>query len=50
MAWSKQARHIAAQAGYQAALVMARPADITNAIIAALTHERFEWQCCNFEK
>jgi len=42
MGWSKQARHIAAEAGCQAARVMARPADITNAIVAALTHARFE--------
>jgi len=40
--WSKQARHLAAEAGLQAALVMARPADITNSIIAALTNARFE--------
>ena len=40
--WSKQARHVAAEAGYQAALVMARLADITNAIVAALTNARFE--------
>ena len=32
-AWSKEARHVAAVAGYQAALVMGRAADITNAII-----------------
>lgn len=42
MAWSKEARHMAAQTGYQAALVMGRPADISNAIIAALTHAGFE--------
>jgi hypothetical protein len=41
-AWSKQARHLAVEAGYQAALVMARQADITNAIIGALIHSRFE--------
>jgi len=40
--WSKQARHLAVEAGHEAALVMARPADITNAIIAALIHARFE--------
>jgi len=33
---------VAAAAGYQAALVMGRPADITNAIIGALTNARFE--------
>ena len=42
MAWCKQARHLAVQTGHQAALVMARPADISNAIIAALTYARFE--------
>jgi Domain of unknown function (DUF4158) len=41
-AWSKEARHVAAVAGYQAALVMGRAADVTNAIIGALTNERFE--------
>jgi TnpA family transposase len=41
-AWSKEARHIAVAAGYQAALVMARPADIMNAIIAGLIHSRYE--------
>ena len=41
-AWSKEARHVAAVAGYQAALVMGRAADITNAIIGALTNARFE--------
>lgn len=40
--WSKQARHLAVEAGHAAALVMGRPADITNAIIAALIHARFE--------
>ncbi len=40
--WSKHARHVAAETGLQAALVMARPADITNAIVAALTNARFE--------
>jgi hypothetical protein len=37
-AWSKEARHVAAVAGYQAALVMGRAADVTNAIIGALTN------------
>jgi hypothetical protein len=41
-AWSKEARHVAAVAGYQAALVMGRAADITNAVIGALTNARFE--------
>ena len=34
-AWSKQARHMAAEAGYEAALILAQTADITNAVIAA---------------
>src|ERR1700722_18091476 len=34
-AWSKEARHVAAVAGYQAALVMGRAADITIAIIGS---------------
>src|SRR5450432_4328986 len=38
MGWSLQARQIATEAGYEAALVMARPQDITNAVISALTH------------
>ena len=42
MPWSKQARHVAVEAGYEAALVMARPADILNAVIGALIHARFE--------
>jgi Domain of unknown function (DUF4158) len=42
LAWSKEARHVAAVAGYQAALVMGRAADITNAIIGTLTNARFE--------
>jgi hypothetical protein len=41
-AWSGQTRSLAAQVGYQAALVMARPANIANAIIGAVTHARFE--------
>jgi uncharacterized membrane protein YccC len=40
--WCKQARHIAVVAGYTAALVMARPTDIMNALIAALIHARYE--------
>ena len=40
--WAKEARHIAVTAGYSAALVMARPADIMNAIIGALIHARYE--------
>ena len=42
LAWSPQARHLAAAAGFKAALVMARPADIANAIIAELIHAGFE--------
>jgi hypothetical protein len=41
-AWSKEARHVAAAAGYEAALIMGRAADITNAVIGALTNARFE--------
>jgi len=40
--WDKEARHLAVAAGYAAALVMARPADIVNAIIGALIHARYE--------
>jgi len=40
--WGKEARHLAVAAGYAAALVMARPADIVNAIIGALIHARYE--------
>jgi hypothetical protein len=39
---SAQARHLAAETGLKAAFVMARPADIANAIIAELTHSGFE--------
>ena len=42
MAWCKEARRLALAAGYEAALVMTRPADITNTIIAALIHARYE--------
>jgi len=41
-AWSKEARHVATAAGYEAALIMGRAADITNAVIGALTNARFE--------
>lgn len=37
-----EARHLAVATGLKAALVMARPADIANAIIAELTHSGFE--------
>ena len=40
--WDKEARHLAVAAGYAAALVMARPADIVNATIGALIHARYE--------
>ena len=42
MRWSKEACGVAVTAGYEAALVLARPADITNAIIAALIRARYE--------
>ena len=42
MAWCRKASRVAEGAGYEAALVMARPADITNAIIAALIYARYE--------
>ena len=42
MAWSQEARHLAAATGLKAALVMGRPADIANAIIAELTHSGFK--------
>jgi hypothetical protein len=42
MAWSQEARHLAAATGLKAVLVMGRPADIANAIIAELTHSGFE--------
>ena len=41
-AWSPQVRHFAVETGLKAAFVMARPADIANAIIAELTHSGFE--------
>jgi hypothetical protein len=40
-AWSAQASRLAAATGFKAALAMARPADIANAIIAELTHSGF---------
>lgn len=42
IAWSQEARHLAAATGLKAAFVMARPADIANAVIAELTHSGFE--------
>ena len=42
MAWCRKASRVAEGAGYEAALVMARPTDITNAIIAALIYARYE--------
>ena len=42
MPWSKQALHVAVEAGYEAALVMARASEILNAVIGALIHARFE--------
>ena len=41
-AWCKEARRIAVTAGYDAALVMARPADILNAMLAGLIQARYE--------
>jgi len=41
-AWSKEARHRAVEAGYEAALILAQTADLTNAVIAALIRARFE--------
>ena len=38
---------MATAAGYKAALVMARPTDIINAIIAALIHARYELPACS---
>jgi hypothetical protein len=42
MAWSAQARHLAVATGFKVSLVMARPADVANAMIAELTHSSFE--------
>ena len=42
MAWSQQARHLAVETGFKASLLMPRPADIANAVIAELTHAGYE--------